>query len=997
VHTIAYRSTDAVGNVEAVHTATVRIDTRAPATTDDAPNGWRNAPVTVTLTAADGAGSGVAATEYKLDGAAAWNTGTSVAVAAPADHSNDGMHAITYRSTDAVGNVEAVQTATVRIDTRAPATTDDAPAGWHNAPVTISLAPVDAGGAGVATTEYKLDGAAAWSPGTSVTVAAPADHSNDGTHTIAYRSTDTAGNVEAERTATVRIDTQQPATTDDAPAGPRNTPVTVTLTPVDAGGAGIATTEYKLDEATAWSTGTSITIAAPADHSNDGSHTIAYRSTDAAGNAEAPRSATIVIDTTAPTAPTAVVVTSTSETSVTLGWAPSTDAVGVTGYGTYNGLTPATQATDTSGTIAGLDCGTPYTVGVDATDAAGNRSARTDIPVTTACAPGNLSISPTGSDYVWSHLAATYDGTTVRLYVNGVQVSSEAASGAMTASTDPLRIGAGEGGDEWFDGLIDNVRIYSRALTQAEIAANMLVPVTTVTTALAPGLVAAYSFDDGAGTTAMDVSGHGHTGTLDGATWSATGEFGGALDFDGNSDVVSVPDDNALDLTNGMTLEAWVHPSSLQPIWRNVIMKPQGPHLAYALYANAQPQAADQVPAPSAHVYVNGQEYIARAGSSLPPNRCTTEPCATFGHAYRMAASGNVVDVAGGSYPEQYLMFDATKTSPDDVVFRPAQGALVTVDDFDLGTDRNTGGASHVTLRNMTVDGNISIPGCGVPDGTPCPADDVSPGNDLTFKNLRVKGTTAFYCASCSNVSIIGGTWGPDTYACRPGSGSAHPEISSAQGQVKRAHGILIDGVTWQNFARCDAAVDHTECLQVEPADDLTIRNSVFRMCDTIGVNLANDLANSNSAAGYRAPNNVLIENNVFDKARDFTGGDTFYALNIRECTNCTVRYNSWIQAPRMPNGEVALNVKFVGNVGPFGQGTCLPTVTFAYNVWEGAKCSATDKNVAAVGFADPAALDLALVTGSPALGAGDPSDFPPLDARGKPRPAVPDAGAFQH
>jgi hypothetical protein len=36
--------------------------------------------------------------------------------------------------------------------------------------------------------------------------------------------------------------------------------------------------------------------------------------------------------------------------------------------------------------------------------------------------------------------------------------------------------------------------------------------------------------------------------------------------------------------------------------------------------------------------------------------------------------------------------------------------------------------------------------------------------------------------------------------------------------KVKRAHGILIDSVTWQNFARCTTA-DHTECLQVEPAD----------------------------------------------------------------------------------------------------------------------------------------------------------------------------------
>src|SRR3989442_8854734 len=295
----------------------------------------------------------------------------------------------------------------------------------------------------------------------------------------------------------------------------------------------------------------------------------------------------------------------------------------------------------------------------------------------------------------------------------------------------------------------------------------------------------------------------------------------------------------------------------------------------------------------------------------------------------------------------------------------------------------------------MTVTDTVSIPGCGVPDGTACPPDALSPGNDLTFQDLRVKGTTAFYCASCSNVSLLGGTWGPDTYGCRAGQGSNHPEIQPAPMQVKRPHGILIDGTLWQNFARCTGS-DHTECLQAEPADDLTIRNSTFEKCDTIVVNLANDLANSNSAAGYRAPNNVLIENNFFDEARDSTGGQTYYALNIRECTNCTIRYNSWSQAPRLPDGEIALNVKYIANVGPFIPWACpLAGVTFSHNVWEGASCSSTDKNVADVGFVNRAAADLHLVAGSPAIDAGDPASFPATDIDGDRRPigAGPDAG----
>ena len=244
VHTLAYRSTDAAGNTEADKTATVRIDTTAPVTSDDAPAGWSNTPVTVTLSAVDTGGSGLATTEYKLDGAASFTSGTSVTV------SGQGVHTLTYRSTDAAGNTEADKTTTVRIDTTAPVTTDDAPTGWSNSAVTVALAASDSGGSGLATTEYKLDGAATFTSGTSVIV------SGQGVHTLTYRSSDSAGNTEAEKTATVRIDTTAPVTTDDAPVGWSNTPVTVTLTASDSGGSGLAATEYKLDGAPSFTSGT---------------------------------------------------------------------------------------------------------------------------------------------------------------------------------------------------------------------------------------------------------------------------------------------------------------------------------------------------------------------------------------------------------------------------------------------------------------------------------------------------------------------------------------------------------------------------------------------------------------------------------------------------------------------------------------------------------------------------------------------------------------------
>lgn len=78
----------------------------------------------------------------------------------------------------------------------------------------------------------------------------------------------------------------------------------------------------------------------------------------------------------------------------------------------------------------------------------------------------------------WTHLAATYDGTTQRLYVNGVQVGSRAQTGTLDVSANPLRIGGNTvWANEYFQGLIDEVRIYNRALSQAEVAAVSQEPV----------------------------------------------------------------------------------------------------------------------------------------------------------------------------------------------------------------------------------------------------------------------------------------------------------------------------------------------------------------------------------------------------------------------------------------------------------------------------------------------------------------------------------------
>ena len=102
---------------------------RTPPTTavSGLPSGPTRLPVVLQFTATDNAGGsgmtgGSAKTEYNLDGKG-WVTGTSLTVPAPVDGSNDGSHAVFYRSVDAAGNVETARSATFDIDTVAPTTT----------------------------------------------------------------------------------------------------------------------------------------------------------------------------------------------------------------------------------------------------------------------------------------------------------------------------------------------------------------------------------------------------------------------------------------------------------------------------------------------------------------------------------------------------------------------------------------------------------------------------------------------------------------------------------------------------------------------------------------------------------------------------------------------------------------------------------------------------------------------------------------------------------
>jgi len=161
------------------------------------------------------------------------------------------------------------------------------------------------------------------------------------------------------------------------------------------------------------------------------------------------------------------------------------------------------------------------------------------------------------------------------------------------------------------------------------------VSVTVSNVVVSGGLVASYAFEEGAGTTVADASGHGNTGTISGATWVTTGKYGKALSFNGTSSLVSVSDVAALHLTTGMTLEAWVQPSSVTS-WRSVMLKETSNGLAYGLYSS------NDASRPAGFVHI-GQDVDATGPAAVVVGAWTHLAATYDGAAFKLYVNGTQV------------------------------------------------------------------------------------------------------------------------------------------------------------------------------------------------------------------------------------------------------------------------------------------------------------------------------------------------------------------
>ncbi len=185
----------------------------------------------------------------------------------------------------------------------------------------------------------------------------------------------------------------------------------------------------------------------------------------------------------------------------------------------------------------------------------------------------------------WQHFTATWDGTPssagIKIYKNGKRVDdTNNQAGSFTAastSSQPVEVG-GQDGTAFFNGTIDEVKLYSGGLTQEQVLIDMNA---NAAVNLSTGINEASQLSDGAGvspigywkmdentgtTTTVDSSGNNYSGTMGGMTAASwvPGKYGSALTFDGTTTKVQLADNADLRMsdTESMTFEAWVKPTS---------------------------------------------------------------------------------------------------------------------------------------------------------------------------------------------------------------------------------------------------------------------------------------------------------------------------------------------------------------------------------------------------------------------------------------------------
>jgi hypothetical protein len=495
-----------------------------------------------------------------------------------------------YRRLISVAEIQSDMNTGTATDSQSPTVNITAPAAG-NVSGTINVSANAADNTGVAGVQFLLDGVnlgaeditAPYSVSWTTTTA------TNGNHTLTAKARDAAGNSTTSSAIVVNVsnDSQAPTVNITSPAAGT---VSGTLN-IDANASdniGVAGVQFLLDGANFGAEDIAAPYSVPwnTTTATNGNHTLTARARDAAGNSTTSAIVSVSvnnIDAVSPTvnitAPAAGNVLGTINVN-----ANAADNIGVSGVqflldgvnlGAEDLAAPYSISWNTLNASNGA-----HNLTARARDAAGNSttSVVVGVNVNNDIAPPSVSVTAPATSPVSGTIsvAATANDNVavvgVQFLLNGVSLGAEDLTAPYSVSWNTTSVANGT---------------YDITARARDAAGNSSTSAATAFTVFNNNLVAAFGFNENTGTIANDNSGNNNTATLaNGPTWSASGKYGAAILFDGTNDLVNINDANSLDLTNGMTIEAWINPNNLTG-YKTVICKENGStNLSYALSAN---------------------------------------------------------------------------------------------------------------------------------------------------------------------------------------------------------------------------------------------------------------------------------------------------------------------------------------------------------------------------------------------------------------------------